>query len=259
MSIRIIDSHCHLDMGAFDEDRDEVIKRAREAGVEGVIMPATMLDDFEKERTLSTHYKGYLFYLVGVHPHEARTATSNVYDEAIKHLETEPGCVGIGEIGLDYYYEHSPRKVQRDVFANFLDLAIEIGKPVSIHCRDATDDVVDILSSKKDLKGVIHCFSGDEKLLRLGLDLGLKFGIGGIVTFKRSPLADTVGALPLESVVFETDAPYLAPVPKRGKRNEPAFLTYIVERFADLKGVDADVVSRVAFENTVHLFGLKLS
>ncbi len=250
----IVDTHCHLDMEEFDKDREDVIKRSRENGVKAIIMPSTVKEDFENERFLCDGHD-LLFYMVGVHPHEAKTANGEVFDLAQKHLKKEK-CVGIGEIGLDYHYDLSPRNKQRDVFSDFLDIAIENNVPISIHCRDADNDMVDILSFKKGLKGVIHCFSGSEKLLKVGLDLGLYFGIGGVLTFKNSILKDVIKDVPIEFVVFETDAPYLAPVPKRGKRNEPIYIKYVIEKMAEMLNKNPQEISKIAFENSKRVFSL---
>ena len=251
---RIIDTHCHLDMEEFDKDRDEVINRSLEGGVEAIVIPSTKKSDYERERKISEAYP-IIFYMVGVHPHDAKTADHESYELALEHLKNER-CVGVGEIGLDYHYNHSPKDIQKEVFANFLDIAKEQDVPVSIHCREAEDDLIDILISKKGVKGVIHCFSGSEKLLETGLKLGLFFGIGGILTFKNSHLKDVIHKVPLEFVVFETDAPYLAPVPKRGKRNEPLYIKYVIEKMAELLGEDCEKVAVAGFENAKSLFSL---
>ena len=250
----IIDTHCHLDMKEFDNDRDEVIKRSREDGVKAIIIPSTVEEDFENEKSLCDRYD-LLFYMVGIHPHDAKTANGETFDLAQEHLKNEK-CVGVGEIGLDYHYDLSPRNKQRNVFSDFLDMAIESDVPVSIHCRDADDDMVEILRSKKELKGVIHCFSGSEKLLKIGLDLGLYFGIGGVLTFKNSALKEVIKDVPLELVVFETDAPYLAPVPKRGKRNEPIYIKYVIEKMAEILNREPHGISKIAFENSKRVFSL---
>ena len=251
---RIIDTHCHLDMEEFDKDRDEVIKRSLDGGVEAIVIPSTKKGDFERERGLSRKYP-VIFYMVGVHPHDAKTADGESYSLALEHLRDEK-CVGVGEIGLDYYYDHSPRGIQKEVFANFLDIAREHDVPVSIHCREAEDDLIDILVSKKGVKGVIHCFTGSEKLLEAGLKLGLFFGIGGVLTFKNSRLKDVIRKIPLEFVVFETDAPYLAPVPKRGKRNEPVYIKYVIEKMAEILGEDREKIAEAGFNNAKTVFSL---
>lgn len=255
MLIKIIDTHCHFDMAEFDEDREVVIERSKANGIEAVIMPSTVSEDFKKEQNLCLSHEGFLFYLVGIHPHDAKTCTSSTYDKAVEHLKNG-FCKGVGEIGLDYYYEHSPRELQKNVFSNFLDIAIENKVPVSIHSREATDDMVDILSSKTGLKGVIHCFSGEDKLLKVGLDMGLYFGIGGVLTFKNSLLRKNIGKLPIEYIVFETDAPYLTPVPKRGKRNEPSYIRFVLKELAKLTEKDEDYLSDIAYSNAKIVFGI---
>ncbi len=253
MLIRIIDTHCHLDMEEFDKDREDVIERSKAHGVEAIIIPATRDDEFERDRKLCDKHKGFLYYMVGVHPHEAKTCTQQSYEMMEEHLKN-PLCVGIGEIGLDYHYDFSPRDTQREVFANMLDLASQIGKPVSIHSRESTEDMVDMLKSHKDIKGVIHCFSGEEKLLKTGLELGLFFGIGGVVTFKNSLLRKNINELPLERIVLETDAPYLAPVPKRGKRNEPMYIHYVIDTLSELKMEKKDKIAEIAYNNSRQIF-----
>ncbi len=253
MSIKIIDTHCHLDMEEFDSDREEVIERSIEGGVENIIIPSTRQEDFSKERQLCEEHSSILRYLVGVHPHEAKTCNNDTYDKATEELK-HPLCVGIGEIGLDYYYEHSVKDIQKEVFSNFLDIAIENGVPVSIHSREAADDMADILLSKKGLNGVIHCFSGEEKLLDVGLKLGLYFGIGGVLTFKKSLLRQTIEQVPIEFIVFETDAPYLAPVPKRGKRNEPLYIKYVAKELANLTQKEEPFLFERTYYNAKSIF-----
>lgn len=254
MPIDIIDTHCHLDMEEFNNDIDDVVERSEKAGVKAIVMASTRSEDFNRQKILSDKYE-MLYYLVGIHPHEAKTADIHVYNNAVSHLENEK-CKGIGEIGLDYYYSYSEHNVQKEVFSNFLDIAVQYKKPVSIHSREATDDLVNILKTKKDLSGVIHCFSGDEKLLKIGLDKGLYFGIGGVLTFKNSKLADIINRVPLESIVFETDAPYLAPVPFRGKRNEPSYIPYVIEKFSEIINKDKELIAQHAFENSKAVFSL---
>ncbi len=242
-------------MEEFDSDRDDVIKRSIEGGVESVIMPSTVEEDYEKELSLCRQFDGFLYFFAGIHPHDAKTCTNDTYDKAVGLLNNKY-CKGIGEIGLDYYYEHSERDVQKDVFSNFLDIAIEYGLPVSIHSREAADDMVDILKTKKGLKGVIHCFSGESKLLDVGLELGLYFGIGGVLTFKNSLLRKNAYMIPLEFTVFETDAPYLAPVPKRGKRNEPLYINYVIDLLSELTGKDKAHIADIAYNNSKTIFSL---
>ncbi len=254
MPTDIIDTHCHLDMEEFNNDIDDVVERSAKSGIRAIVMASTQAEDFNRQKMLSDKYE-MLYYLVGIHPHEAKTADIHVYNNAISHLKNIK-CKGIGEIGLDYYYSYSEHNIQKEVFNNFLDIAVQHKKPVSIHSREATDDLVNILKTKKDLTGVIHCFSGDEKLLKIGLDKGLYFGIGGVLTFKNSKLANIINQVPLESIVFETDAPYLAPVPFRGKRNEPSYIPYVIEKFSEITHKDKELIARHAFENSKAVFSL---
>lgn len=254
MSIDIIDTHCHLDMEEFSECIDEVIERAKKSNIRAIIMASTKKEDFSRQKMLSDKYE-MLYYLVGVHPHDAKTANADVYDNAISHIKNRR-CKGIGEIGLDYYYNHSEHNIQKEVFSNFLDIAVQYKKPVSIHSRESTNDLVDILKTKKDLTGVIHCFSGDEKLLKIGLDKGLYFGIGGVLTFKNSELPKAINRVPLERIVFETDAPYLTPAPFRGKRNEPSYIPYVIEKFSEITNKEKELIAQHAFENSKKIFSL---
>ncbi len=258
MSIRIIDTHCHLDMEEFDKDREEVVERSKKHGVEAVIIPATKDEEFENNLELSRKHRGFLYYMVGVHPHEAKTCTQNSYIKARQHLKN-PECVGIGEIGLDYHYNFSPQETQKEVFSNFLRLSLEENMPVSIHCREATEDTIAILKNHRGISGVIHCFSGEKELLKAALDLGLNLGIGGIITFKNSQLKETIRYVPLESIVLETDAPYLAPVPKRGKRNEPIYIHYVIDALSELLGKQKEEIAEIAYKNSKRLFFHKLN
>ncbi|WP_025270669.1 TatD family hydrolase [Hippea sp. KM1] len=253
---RIIDTHCHIDMEEFNKDRDELIKQSKAGGVDAILVPAVEPDDFEREFELTQAYD-IVYQMVGIHPHEAKKATQDAFDKAIEYLSKNK-CVGVGEIGLDYYYEHSPREIQKRVFDSFLDIAIENDMPVSIHCREAEEDLIDIIKSKRGLRGVIHCFSGNDKLLKAGLDMGLYFGIGGILTFKKSTLKDVVKYIPLEFIVFETDAPYLAPVPKRGKRNEPLYIRFVIEKLSEILKKDQQEIADIAYNNALSVFRLNL-
>ncbi len=248
----IIDTHCHINMPEFDSDRDEVLDRCRREGVKAVIVASTVGREFQGLMEMSEQYE-LLYYMVGVHPHEAKSASQFDYYLAETHLEKER-CCGVGEIGLDYHYGFSPRNIQRDVFSNFLDIALSYNVPVSIHSREATADTVDILQSKTGLRGVIHCFSGDMVLFKLALDIGLYFGIGGVLTFKNSALRKVIRGIPLDRIVVETDAPYLAPVPVRGKRNEPVFLKYIIAELSELLGIPSVELCDKIYENTLKLF-----
>ena len=252
----LVDSHCHLDFDVFEDDRDEALARAAAAGVGRVVTICTRLGAFETVRGLARDHRG-VDCSVGIHPH-------NVAEEGIAEtarlvaLAGAPEVVGIGETGLDYYYDHSPREAQRASFRNHIAAARETGLPLIVHTRDADDDTAAMLGEAMEeggFAGVIHCFSGGAALAEAAIRLGLYISFSGIVTFKKSDALRAIAArVPLERILVETDAPYLAPVPKRGKRNEPAFVAHTAAAIAALKGVEVDAVSRQTTDNFFRLF-----
>jgi TatD DNase family protein len=260
----LIDSHAHLDAKAFDSDRPEVIERAWKAGLGAVITVAVGEDLFEIETAVTLAEKNEkVFATVGVHPHDARKIEPQWYGR-IETLARHPKVVGIGETGLDYHYMHSPKAVQRQAFERFLRMGRETGLPVVIHTREADEETVSILreareEGSEDLCGVVHCFSGDYPLARQVLDLGLHISFTGVITFpKAEPLREVLTKIPLEKVLLETDCPYLAPVPFRGKRNEPARVVHVAEVVAETLGRPIEEVARITTENVVRLFGFPL-
>lgn len=259
----LIDSHAHLDAKAFDPDRNEVIRRAGDAGLRAVITVGVgeSLDEIERAVALAEEHEG-IFATIGVHPHDARGIQPEWYAR-IRELARHPKVVGIGETGLDYHYMHSPRKAQRDAFERFLRMGHETGLPVVIHTREADEETVSILSEAGEergepLWGVLHCFSGDYALARRVLDLGLHISFTGIITFpKAEPLRDVLRKIPVERILLETDCPYLSPVPFRGKRNEPARVVHVAETVAKVCGRPIEEVARITTDNVVRLFGLE--
>lgn len=255
----LIDSHCHLNFNAFDDDRAEVLARAAEAGVVALINPATNLGDSRQIVTMSEQIPN-LFATVGVHPNDAG-GVDEVTLEQLHQLAQHPRVVAIGEIGLDYYWDSAPRPVQQQVFEQQLALAKTVGKPVIIHQRDAAADTMAILrrwAAAGDHPGlVLHSFSGDLAMAKEALALGFYIGISGPVTFKNArDLPEIVAAVPLNRLLVETDAPFLTPHPFRGKRNEPARVKLIAEKIAELRGLPFIELSRQLTANTVKLFGL---
>jgi TatD DNase family protein len=263
----LIDSHCHLNFNAFDQDRAQVIARAKAEGIVAFINPGTNLDDSRQVVALTGEFPE-LYAAVGVHPNDAAT-----FDEAalaqLRELAARPKVMAIGEIGLDYYWDEAPRPVQRRVFEQQLTLAREIGKPVIIHQRDSAADTMDVLRQWAAGGGhpqdgyhpglVLHSFSGDQAMAEEAIELGFYIGVSGPVTFKNArELPDIVASLPPERLLVETDAPFLAPHPFRGKRNEPARVKLIAERVAELQGQTLDEMSRRLTENTILLFKLPL-
>jgi TatD DNase family protein len=259
----LIDSHAHLDGKAFDGDRRQVIERAWAAGLGAVITVGVgeSVDEIRKAPGLAEQYER-VFATVGVHPHDAERIEPAWYGE-IRILARHPKVVAIGETGLDYHYMHSPRDVQRETFRKFLAMARETGLPVVIHTREADGDTVAILrealaeAGGEPLRGVVHCFSGDEALARQVLDLGLHISFTGVITFpKAGSLREVLRKIPIERVFVETDCPYLAPVPFRGKRNEPAHVVHVAEAVAEVYGRPVEEVARITTENVIRLFRL---
>jgi len=255
----LIDSHCHLNFDAFDDDRAEVLVRAAEAGVTAIINPATNLDDSRQIINLADEIP-HLFAAVGFHPNDAQS-----FDEAalerLRDLADHPKVVAIGEIGLDYYWDKAPRPVQQSVFETQLTLAKEVNKPVIIHQRESAADTMTVLRSWVENGNhpglVLHSFSGNMTMAMEAIELGFYIGISGPVTFKNArDLPEIVAALPPDRLLVETDAPFLSPHPFRGKRNEPARVKLIAERIADLQQRSFEEMSRYLTENTIRLFGL---
>jgi hydrolase, TatD family len=253
----LVDTHAHLDIEEFDGDREETILRARDAGLRYIVNASFDLSSSERSVKLAERYP-FIYALVGVHPHDAEDVPEN-YLARLGELAGSPGVVAIGEIGLDYYRDLSPRPVQQKVFREQLALCRDLDLPVVIHDRDAHGDLLDIL--KKDgigrRGGVMHCYSGSWEMAKLCMAMGFYISIAGPVTFPNaSRLKDIAGKLPLERLLTETDCPYLAPQARRGKRNEPAYVGYVVEEIASLRGMAPDVLSAAVLENTRTVFGI---
>ena len=252
----LVDSHCHLDYLARDGDLDDVVVRARTAGVGTLITICTKLSEFELVLDIAERYDN-VFCSVGVHPHEAEPEGPRDPDRLIA-LAAHDKVVGIGETGLDYYYEHSPPARQIESFQAHIEAARRTGLPLIVHARDADDDLIRVLrDAHRDgpFTGVIHCFTAGRALADAALDLGLYISIAGIVTFKKADdLRAVVREVPLARLLVETDSPYLAPVPKRGKRNEPAYVAHTAAAVAELKGVPFVLIAPATTENAFNLF-----
>ena len=252
----LVDSHCHLDYLERDGDLDETVARARRAGVGAMITICTKLSEFEQVRAIAERYDD-VTCSVGVHPHEAENEGQKDARRLVA-LAEHAKVVGIGETGLDYYYDHAPRARQRDSFRAHLRAARDSGLPVIVHSRDADDDTVALLREAREegpFTGVIHCFTAGPGLAQAALELGLYISVAGIVTFKKADdLRRTLEQVPLERLLVETDSPYLAPVPKRGKRNEPAYVVHTAAALAELKGVSSEELIRVTGDNFFRLF-----
>ncbi|MBS0471969.1 MAG: TatD family hydrolase [Proteobacteria bacterium] len=252
----LVDSHCHLDFPEFAPELDAVVARARAAGIGTCVTIGTTLAKFPNVRAVAERFAD-VWCSVGIHPHEAEKElldSPQLLLDAARH----PKVVGIGETGLDYYYEHSPRPQQIANFRHHIAAARELKLPVIVHTRDADDDTIDVLQSEMaaaPFTGLIHCFTGTQRLADASLELGLSISVSGIATFKKSDaIRDVLKTVPLDRLLVETDAPYLAPTPYRGKRNEPAFVANTAAVLAEVKGVTPDALAAQTTENFFRLF-----
>ncbi|ALA59854.1 TatD family hydrolase [Nitrospira moscoviensis] len=249
----LIDTHTHLDDARYNDDRDAMIARAREAGVDAFV---TIGCDFATSRaavSLAERYP-FVYASIGVHPHEAKHMQDDWYDE-FRRLAKNKKVVAYGEIGLDYHYNHSSPKEQRDRFREQIQLARELALPVIIHTREAQEDTIGILKEEKasEVGGVLHCFSGDAWLAKEALDLGFYLSFSGIVTFQNAAMLREIAKhTPLDRLLIETDCPYLTPVPHRGKRNEPAYVAHVARQLASVHFGEADAIERIGQATTAN-------
>jgi TatD DNase family protein len=252
----LVDSHCHLDFPDFAPELDAVVARAEAADVRVCVSIGTRLDNFPKVRAVAERFAN-VWCSVGVHPHEAEAELLEDASVLIGHA-SHPKVVGIGESGLDYYYEHSPRAAQQVNFRHHIEAARQTGLPLIVHTRDADDDTIAILREEMaaaPFTGLIHCFTGTRRLAEAAVELGLFISVSGIATFKKSDeLRAVIKDVPLERLLVETDAPFLAPMPHRGKRNEPAFVAHTAAALATLKGVSAEEIADRTTQNFFSLF-----
>ncbi len=272
-----IDSHCHIDGEQFDEDRDEVVRRAREAGVVAMLNIGTgdpNSDDFRRAVAVAERYEG-VYASVGVHPHDAKLYNAAAEEHLVELAKSEK-VIAWGEIGLDYYYDHSPRDVQRDVFRRQIRTARSLDLPIIIHSRDADDETVEILTEEfgrradtpvrregcepdKSVRapGIMHCFGGTPEMAEALMKIGFMISFAGNVTFKKAEnLRESARVVPLDRLLIETDCPFLTPVPFRGKRNEPSFVVHTANFLAELYSVDVQDLAAATTSNFLRLFGL---
>ncbi|WP_342362541.1 TatD family hydrolase [Terrarubrum flagellatum] len=252
----LIDSHCHLDFPDLAADREGVLARAREAGVGLMVTISTHVAKFETYKALAEEHDDVLF-TIGTHPHNA-AQEPDVPAAKLVELSCHPRCVAIGEAGLDYHYDKSPRDIQANVFRTHIAAARETGLPLIIHAREADEDMIAILRgeyAKGAYKAVLHCFSSGAELARVGLDLGFLLSFSGIITFRNSDeLRAIAKSVPLDRLLVETDAPYLAPIPFRGKRNEPAYVAHTARMLAEVKGVSPERMAETTTANFLRYF-----
>ena len=255
--MNLFDSHCHLENGRFEADLPEVMARMKDAGVNRCILAGSDMETSEQIVALTKEH-AHVYGVVGIHPHDAKTWTDDCA-QRIADWTKEERIVGVGEIGLDYYYDHSPRDVQKEVFVKQLLLARQLDMPAVFHVRDAHGDVLDLLRANRSQlpAGVVHCYSGSVESAREYLDMGFYISFAGPITFKNAnKLLDVAKYVPQDRILVETDSPYLAPVPMRGRRNEPTFVQYVAQTVAELRGISAEEMAQAAFENTCRLFGI---
>jgi TatD DNase family protein len=262
----LVDSHCHIDGEAFDIDRDEIVQRARDAGVVAMMTIGTgdpHSNDFRKAVEVAEKYDN-VYASVGVHPHDAKLYDDAAESHLIDLVKTSNKVIAWGEIGLDFYYDHSPRDVQRDVFRRQIRTARRLGLPIVVHSRDADDETVEIISEECSSEGfrggIMHCFGGTPAMAEKLLPLGFLVSFAGNVTFKKAEnLREAARVVPLEKMLVETDCPFLTPEPNRGKRNEPSFVEHTARFLAHLKGVEFQTLADQTTRNFVDFFGLEPS
>lgn len=255
-----IDSHAHIDFDKFDEDRIDVVKRASQAGVNHIIQIALGPDLEKYKRAYKIVEDNPNYYMAaGLHPHDADHYSEAVKETIVEYLQKDR-VVALGEIGLDYYYDNSDRENQKTCFSSLIDVAIENNKPICIHTRDAYDDTFKLTKEKNIFTktgGVIHCFTGNAEQAQGFLNLGAYISFSGVVTFnKATDVQEAAKIVPLEKMLIETDCPFLAPTPYRGKRNEPAYVVEVAKMIATLKGVSTEEVAKHTTQNCKTLFGI---
>jgi TatD DNase family protein len=260
----LVDSHCHIDGEQFDDDRDDVVSRAGEAGVEMMLNVGTgdpRTDDFRRAVAITEKYKN-VYAAVGVHPHDAKLYDDAAEQHLVGLIRSSAKVIAWGEIGLDHYYDHSPRDVQRDVFQRQIDKAAELDLPIIVHSRDADDETVEILTEKCSRSfrgGIMHCFGGTPQMAESLMSLGFLVSFAGNVTFKKADnLRDAARVVPLDRLLVETDCPFLTPVPLRGKRNEPAFVKHTAEFLAELYDIPIERLAEQTTANFIDFFRLQM-
>ena len=256
--MKLIDSHAHIDGRRFKSDQRKVIQQAKNEGVEYIVNIGSNEETCKNSVELARKYPN-IYATVGIHPHNAQNVTGDTL-RLLRDLSAEEKVKAIGEIGLDYHYDHSPRDIQKRAFRAQIRLAHDLGMPIVIHTREADKDTMEILKEEEvdKLGGIMHCFPGDVALAEECINMNLKLSFNGILTFKNARTArQVVKEIPLKHLLLETDCPYLTPVPYRGKRNQPAYVKYVAEKIAEIKGIDVEEVARVTTQNAKEIYGIK--
>lgn len=261
--MRLFDTHCHLDDPRLAPERDAVLARALEAGVARMTTIGCVRDAASLTSALDVAkaHPGVVYATVGVHPHDA-SAADDALLEGVTRVAADPAIVAIGEMGLDYHYDNAPRETQREVFRRQIAIARALGKPIVVHSRDAREDTLAILREEnaRDVGGIMHCFSEDAAFAKAALEHGFVASFSGIVTFKTATaIQEAARVQPADAILVETDAPYLAPIPFRGKRNEPAYVAKTAAFVAGLRGEDPETLAEIAFENACRVFKIGVS
>ena len=252
-----IDSHCHLYMGSWSKDLDVVIARANVVGVGKIICPGIDIESSWQSLTIAKNHIN-VFAAAGIHPHDAEDAPAD-FTNQLRDILVQPKIVAVGEIGLDFYRNISDADTQRNVLKKQLQLAYEMNLPVIIHNRNADDDIIQVIKEAKSVRGVAHCFSSDLKIAEVLIELGLYISFAGNITYKNSNLADVAKKIPLDRLLIETDAPFLSPVPYRGKENEPSHVKIVAKKVAECRGVSVEEIEVATQKNTETLFNLPKS
>ena len=250
-----IDTHCHLSVEDYD-DIDLVIKENRDNKISKIIISGCTKESIIESLELANKYEN-IYLTIGYHPSEVNTITDEDLELLEEQIKSSDKVVGVGEIGLDYHYGKEDSKLQKELFRKQMKLAQKLNLPVVIHSRDATLDTINILKEFPQVIGDIHCFSGSVETAKIYIAMGYKIGIGGVVTFKNSNLFQVVEEIGIENIILETDAPYLAPVPVRGKKNSSKYIPYIAERVSEILNISVDKVAKISTDNAVTLFDLK--
>jgi len=252
-----VDSHVHLADPAFDDDRPAVIERARLTGARALLCIGESIAAAERARTIAQAHPGFIYFTAGVHPHDANTFDASRDGSAIR-AAVRAGAAAIGECGLDYHYDHSPRPRQIEAFENQIEIARDTSRPLVVHTREAIDDTRALIerAGKSGVLGVMHCFTGPRELAETALDAGWYLSFSGVITFKKWTDDALLRLAPADRILVESDAPYLAPVPHRGKRNEPAWVSLTLARLADARGLSAAALGEITSENADRLFNL---
>ena len=261
----LVDSHCHIDVEQFDADRDEVIQRATDAGVKMMLVigtgEATNFDNFQRVVDLAEKHEN-IYASIGVHPHDAKTFDAESEKRLINLAKSSKKIIAWGEIGLDFYYDHSPREIQFEVFRRQINIARELDLPIIIHSRDADEETVEVLTeecSYAGFRGIMHCFGGTSKMAQKLMKIGFMISFAGNVTFKKAEnLRDAARVVPLDKLLIETDCPYLTPIPFRGKRNEPMYVAETAKFLAGFYGIEVEKLANQTTQNFIDFFKIRL-